>query len=91
MDIEDRLKRLQSLFSFALSGAVAAKARYLALRGDLGSTPAGVARAKMTWQQLEARKTAIIAHMVALEDLEQIEAPEQTEELALDLARDYAA
>lgn len=91
MDIEDRLKRLQSSFSYSLSGAVAAKARYLALRGDLSSTPAGVARAKMTWQQLEARKTAIIAHMVALEDLEQIQAPEQTEELALDLARNCAA
>ena len=91
MDIEDRLKRLQSLFSYALSGAVAAKARYLALRGDLSSTPAGVARAKMTWQQLEARKTAIIAHMVALEDLEQIEAPEQTVQLAQEVARDYAA
>ena len=91
MDIEDRLKRLQSLFSYALIGAVAAKARYLALRGDLSSTPAGVARAKMTWQQLEARKTAIIAHMVALEDLEQIEAPEQTELLAQEVARDYAA
>ena len=91
MDIEDRLKRLQSLFTYALSGAVAAKARYLALRGDLSSTPAGVARAKMTWQQLEARKTAIIAHMVALEDLEQIEAPEQTEELVQEVARDYAA
>ena len=91
MDIEDPLKRLQSLFSYALSGAVAAKARYLALRGDLSSTPAGVARAKMTWQQLEARKTAIIAHMVALEDVEQIEAPEQTEQLTQEVARDYAA
>jgi hypothetical protein len=91
VDIEDRLKRLQALFSYALSGAVAAKARYLALRGDLSSTPAAVARAKMTWQQLEARKTAIIANMVALEELEQIEAPEQTQELALEVARNYAA
>jgi hypothetical protein len=91
VDIEDRLKRLQSLFSYALSGAVAAKARYLALRGDLSSTPAAVARAKMTWQQLEARKTAIIARMVALEELEQIEAPEPTETLAQEVACDYAA
>lgn len=79
MDIEDRLKRLQSLFSFALSGAVAAKARYLALRGDRSQTPVTVARAKMTWHQLEARKTAIIARMVALEELEQAEAWEQVE------------
>jgi hypothetical protein len=82
VDIEDRLKRLQSLFTYALSGAVAAKARYLALRGDLSSTPAAVARAKMTWQQLEARKTAIIARMVALEELEQPQGPGQAEALA---------
>ena len=86
MDIEDRLKRLQSLFSYALSGAVAAKARYLAVRGDLSSTPAAVARAKMTWQQLEARKTAIIARMVALEELEQMGVPEQLEALEQDAA-----
>jgi hypothetical protein len=86
MDIEDRLKRLQSLFSYALSGAVAAKARYLAVRGDLSSTPAAVARAKMTWQQLEARKTAIIARMVALEELEQLDVPEQLEVLEQDAA-----
>jgi hypothetical protein len=72
VDIEDRLKRLQSLFTHALSGAVAAKARYLALRGDLSSTPAAIARAKMAWQQLEARKTAIISRMVALEELDQL-------------------
>lgn len=82
MDIEDRLKRLQSLFTYALSGAVAAKARYLALRGDLSSTPAAVARARLMWQQLEARKTAIIARMVALEELEQTEGPGQAEALA---------
>jgi hypothetical protein len=76
MDIEDRLKRLQSLFTYALSGAVAAKARYLALRGDPSSTPAAIARAKMAWQQLEARKTAIISRMVALEELEQLAAQE---------------
>jgi hypothetical protein len=86
VDIEDRLKRLQSLFSYALSGAVAAKARYLAVRGDPGSTPAAVARAKMAWQQLEARKTAIIARMVALEELEQMDAPEQLEVLEQDAA-----
>lgn len=72
MDIEDRLKRLQSLFTHALSGAVAAKARYLALRGDPSSTPAAIARAKMAWQQVEARKTAIISRMVALEELDQL-------------------
>jgi hypothetical protein len=79
VDIEDRLKRLQMLFSYALSGAVAAKARYLALRGDLSSTPAAIARAKMAWQQLEARKTAIISRMVALEELDQLATMEPLE------------
>ena len=69
MDIEDRLKKLQSLFTYALSGAVAAKATYLAIRGDPASTNAAAAKAKMTWHQLEARKTAIIARMVELEEL----------------------
>lgn len=69
MDIEDRLKKLQSLFTYALSGAVAAKSRYLAVLGQPGSTAAAIARAKMSWQQLEARKTAIIARMVELEEL----------------------
>jgi hypothetical protein len=71
VDIEDRLKRLQSLFTYALSGAVSAKSRYLAIAGDPASTPAAVARARMAWQQLEARKTAIIARMVALEEWEE--------------------
>jgi hypothetical protein len=71
MDIEDRLKKLQTSFSYALSGAVAAKAHYLAVAGEPSSTPAAVARAKMAWHQLEARKTAIIARMVALEELEE--------------------
>jgi hypothetical protein len=71
MDLEDRLKRLQSLFTYALSGAVSAKSRYLAIAGDPASTPAAGARARLAWQQLEARKTAIIARMVALEDMEE--------------------
>lgn len=69
MDIEDRLKKLQSLFTYALSGAVAAKSHYLAVVGELSSTPAAIARTRMAWQQLEARKTAIIARMVELEEL----------------------
>jgi hypothetical protein len=71
VDTEDRLKRLQSLFTYSLSGAVSAKARYLAIAGDPASTAAAVARARLAWQQLEARKTAIIARMVELEDLEE--------------------
>jgi hypothetical protein len=71
MDIEDQIKHLQTLFAYALSGAVSAKARYLALSGEPGATPAAVTRAKMLWRQLEARKTAIVAKMVALEELKE--------------------
>ena len=71
MDIEDRLKELQSAFTHALSLSVSAKAHYLALMGEPGSTTAEIARAKITWQQFEARKTAMIARMVALEELEE--------------------
>ena len=70
MDFEDRLKKLQSLFTYALSNAVTAKAHYLAIADHPGATPAAVALARMTWQQLEARKIAIIAQMVTLEEME---------------------
>jgi hypothetical protein len=70
MDFEDRIKQLQSLFTYALSNSVTAKARYLAIAEDPSATAAAIAMAKMNWQQLEARKTAIIAKMVALEELE---------------------
>jgi hypothetical protein len=52
----------------------------------LSATPAAVARAKMMWQQLEARKTAIIARMVALEELDQLEAPHRLTMLEQDAA-----
>jgi hypothetical protein len=70
MDFEDRLKKLQSLFTYALSNSVTAKARYLAIATEPGATPAAIALAKMNWRQLEARKTAIIAQMVLLEEME---------------------
>jgi hypothetical protein len=70
MDFEDRLKKLQSAFTYALSNAVTAKARYLAIVEEPSATSAAIAMAKMTWQQLEARKTTIIAEMVRLEELE---------------------
>jgi hypothetical protein len=70
MDFEDRLKKLQSLFTYALSNSVTAKARYLAIAEERNATPAAIALAKMNWHRFEARKTAIIAQMVALEELE---------------------
>jgi hypothetical protein len=70
MDFEDRLKKLQTTFTYALSNSVTAKSRYLALLDEPSAAPAAVARAKMAWQQLEARKAALVAQMVALEELE---------------------
>jgi hypothetical protein len=70
MDFEDRLKKLQSLFTHALSISVTAKARYLAIAEGRNATPAAIALAKMNWLQWEARKTAIITQMVALEEME---------------------
>ena len=70
MDFEDRLKKLQTLFTYALSNSVTAKAHYLAVAAEPSATPAAIALARMNWQRLEARKTAIIARMVALEELE---------------------
>ena len=70
MDFEDRLKKLQSLFTHALSHSVTAKARYLAIAEGRNATPRAIALAKMHWQQFEARKIAIIAQMVALEEME---------------------
>ena len=70
MDFEDRLKKLQSLFTYALSNTVTAKARYLAVVEDPSATASAVALARINWSRLEARKTTIIAEMVALEELE---------------------
>jgi hypothetical protein len=70
MDVEDNLKKLQSLFSCASSASAAAKARYLAMTQQ-GATPGAVARARFAWRQFEARKAAIITRMVALEELEE--------------------
>jgi hypothetical protein len=49
--------------------AVVAKARYLALNGELSSTPAAIERARVEWQTLEARKIAIALQIRKLEEL----------------------
>jgi hypothetical protein len=70
MDIEARLRKLESHYRAALSAAVAAKARFLALQGELGSTEAAIGRADAAWQTLESRKALLAAQMVELEKLE---------------------
>ena len=71
MDIEARLRALESRYRQALSTAVGAKANYLALLDEPGSTPGALHRAKLQWQRLEARKRAVAARMGEIEDLEQ--------------------
>jgi hypothetical protein len=70
MDIEARLRKLESRYRAALSAAVAAKAHYLALAGERSATPAAIERAKSLWQQIDARKRTLAAQMGELEALE---------------------
>jgi hypothetical protein len=70
MDIEARLRKLESRYRAALSATVAAKANYLALAGEPSSTPAAIERANAHWRQLDARKRTLAAQMGELESLE---------------------
>ncbi len=70
MDIEIRLRKLESRYRAALSASVAAKAHHLALAGESSATAAAVAAAKQRWLELEARKRSIVAQMGELEALE---------------------
>lgn len=70
MDIENRLRKLESRYRALLSATVAAKAHYLALAGEPGTTPTALARAKSNWQQLDSSKRAITARMGEIEELE---------------------
>ena len=70
MDIESRLRKLESRYRGALSAAVAAKSHYLALDGEASATPAAIARAHDQWQQLESLKKLIAQRMDEVERLE---------------------
>jgi hypothetical protein len=71
MDIEFRLRKLESRYRAALSASVAAKSHYLALAGESGVTPIALRRAHDQWQQLESRKKLIVERMGEVERLEQ--------------------
>jgi hypothetical protein len=70
MDIEARLRQLESQYRAALSATVAAKANYLALAGEPSTLPAAVTRARVRWQQLDLRKQTLVTEMGKLEELE---------------------
>jgi hypothetical protein len=72
MDIEARLRALESRYRQALSATVSAKAHYLALLDEPAATPAAVKRARAQWENLEARKRAVAARMGEVEDLERL-------------------
>ncbi len=68
MDIEARLRKLESLHRTALSATVAAKANYFA--DEPSSTPYAIEQAKTLWQRLDARKRAIAAQLGEIEELD---------------------
>jgi hypothetical protein len=71
MNIEARLRQLESNYRAALSATVVAKANYLALAGDASALPIAVRRAKVRWQQFATRKRGIASQMGEIEELEQ--------------------
>jgi hypothetical protein len=62
----DTLSALKHRYRAALSGAVVAKAHYLAQAGERFATPAGLERARWRWERLEARRQRLAEQ---LEDL----------------------
>jgi hypothetical protein len=68
MDIDARLHRLEIRYRAALSGAVAAKAHYLALVDEPSSTPSAIERARLHWLKLDAYKRAIAVRMGEIEN-----------------------
>jgi hypothetical protein len=66
--LQAELRNIESLYRSALSGAVVAKARYLALN-EGASTPAAAARAYSVWKQLEARRRVLAIRRSRLEAL----------------------
>ncbi len=70
MDIEVRLRRLESRHRAALGAAVAAKANYWALAGEPSAMTDAIQQARSRWEQLESRKRSMTAQMGELEALE---------------------
>jgi hypothetical protein len=70
VDIEVLLRAVESRYRQALSAAVTAKARYLALLDDPRSTPASTQHARRRWEQLDARRHEIAMRMGDAEDPE---------------------
>jgi hypothetical protein len=70
MDIEARLRALESRYRQAANAAVAAKAHYLAILDEGGANAAAIRRARQHWLNWDERKRAVAARMGELEDYE---------------------
>ena len=68
MDVESRLRKLESRYRAGLSATVAAKAHYLALVDEPSATSAAIQRAKSRWLELNERKRTIAVRMGEIED-----------------------
>jgi hypothetical protein len=63
MEMDARLRALESRHRKLARAAVIAKAHYLALLDEGGASPAVVQRARQSWQQRNAQERAIAARM----------------------------
>ena len=73
MNVETKLRKLEARYREALSGAVVAKARYLARAGDRGATGAQTARLQEQWLELERRRRELAERMARLEAIEYVD------------------
>jgi hypothetical protein len=70
LQVEGHLRTLEKRYRAALSGAVVAKSRYLALADERSATSPAIERAYLTWQQLEARRRVLAVRMENIEGTE---------------------
>jgi len=70
MNVETKLRKLEASYRQVLSGAVVAKARYLARAGERGATRAQTARLQQQWQELERQRCELAERMALLEATE---------------------
>jgi hypothetical protein len=70
VNVETQLRKLEASYRQALSGAVVAKARYLARAGDRGAGRAQTARLQQRWQKLERQRHELAERMARLEAME---------------------
>jgi hypothetical protein len=68
VNIEDRLRALESRYRKALSASIGAKAHYLTRLDEPNSTPASIKRARIQWETLDARRRELAGRMGEIEE-----------------------